>query len=42
MSNLVLLTGERAKHEKADQIKLIAGLKELLAMVENGEIKAVC
>ncbi len=42
MSNLVLLSGERAKREQADQMKLIMGLQELLAMAESGEIKAVC
>ena len=42
MSNLVLLSGERAKREQADQMKLIMGLQELLAMEERGEIKAVC
>ena len=42
MSDLVLLSGERAKREQADQAKLISGLRELLAMAENGEIKAVC
>jgi hypothetical protein len=41
MSNLVLLSGERAKREQADQMKLIAGLQELLARAENGEIKHV-
>ena len=38
----VLLSGERTKREQADQAKLISGLRELLAMAENGEIKAVC
>lgn len=42
MSNLVLLSGEREKREQAHQAKLIAGLQELLAMAENGQIKAVC
>jgi hypothetical protein len=42
MSNLVLLSGERGKREKADQKKLIIGLKELLARAEFGELKALC
>ena len=42
MSNLVLLSGERGKREKADQKKLIIGLKELLARAEIGELKALC
>jgi hypothetical protein len=42
MSNLVLLSGERAKREQADQAKLVTGLRELLAMAERGEINAVC
>ena len=42
MSNLVLLSGERGKREKADQKKLIIGLKELLARAEAGELKALC
>ena len=42
MSNLVLLSGERGKREKADQKKLIIGLQELLARAETGELKALC
>jgi len=42
MSNLVLLSGEREKREEADQAKLVAGLQELLAMAESGQIKAIC
>jgi hypothetical protein len=42
MSNLVLLSGERGKREKADQKKLIMGLQELLARAETGELKALC
>lgn len=42
MSDLVLLRGEREKREQADQAKLIAGLQDLLAMAEQGKIKAVC
>ena len=42
MSNLVLLSGERGKREKADQKKLIIGLQELLARAEIGELKALC
>jgi hypothetical protein len=42
MSNLVLLSGERGKREKADQKKLIIGLPELLARAETGELKALC
>jgi hypothetical protein len=32
MSNLVLLSGERAKREQADQMKVVKGLQELLAI----------
>ena len=42
MSNLVLLSGERGKREKADQKKLIIGLQELLVRAETGELKALC
>ena len=42
MSNLVLLSGERGKREKANQKKLIIGLQELLARAESGELKALC
>ena len=38
----VLLSGEREKREQADQAKLIAGLQELLARAEAGELKALC
>jgi hypothetical protein len=38
----VLLSGERERREQADQAKLIAGLQELLAMAESGQIKAAC
>jgi hypothetical protein len=37
MSDLVLLSGERAKREQADQAKLVTGLRELVAMAERGE-----
>jgi hypothetical protein len=42
MSNLVLLSGERVKRKKANQKKLVIGLKELLARAEAGELKALC
>lgn len=42
MSNFVLLSDERKKREQADRAKLVAGLQELLAMAESGQIKAVC
>lgn len=42
MSNLVLLDGEREKREQVEQAKLVAGLRELLAMAVSGQIKGVC
>jgi hypothetical protein len=42
MTNLVLLQGERKKREKKTNKQLIAGLQELLAKAETGELKALC
>ena len=42
MTNLVLLKDERSKKQIGAQKKLIAGLQELLALAESGEIKAIC
>lgn len=42
MSNIVLLSEERARRAQEDQMRLIAGLQELLAMAASGKIKAIC
>ena len=42
MTNLVLISDERAKKSSDQQKKLITGLQELLARAESGELKAMC
>jgi hypothetical protein len=41
-ADLVLLSNERAKREREEQLQLISNIRELLAMAESGQIKAVC
>lgn len=41
-ADLVLLSNERAKRERDEQLQLISNIRELLAMAESGQIKAIC
>lgn len=41
-ADLVLLSNERAKRERDEQLQLISNIKEQLAMAESGQIRAIC